>query len=244
METKNSTTRSVERTLEILECFLEYEELSLMEISDKTGLSISTVHRLAAALKSKHFIERDSFTKKYFVGSKINQLAVRFSDLNHDKLKKASYPLMLELYEKYNENVRLFVQEGESKLCIDAIESTRSLRQVILMGEKHHIMKGAAGKVLLAYMEEKNRADILRNANLEEFNLDKIKINGYALSVGEREEGLVGIAAPVYDELGKVIAALSISGPTIRFINEELNDKIADTIKFAFAISKKLGYIL
>lgn len=242
MENKNSPTRSVERALEILECFLDNDQLTLLEISEKTNLPQSTVHRLILALKSKHFIERDVDTKKYFLGSKLNQLSNKFSG-NNEYLKKIAYNHLLRLNEKYNENVRLFVQEGEYKLCIEAVESTRSLRQVIKVGDKHLLLKGAAGRVLLAYMDEDKMKEILKDDDSVYESFAKVRENGYALSIGEREEGLVGIAAPIKNEEGKVVAALSLSGPSIRFINDEMTDKIKDTIKIANDISNSLGYI-
>lgn len=71
----SSTTRSVDRTLDLLECFITDEkELSLTEISDKTGLSLSTVHRLVNALLNRQYLIRNEDNKKYFLGPKIMQL--------------------------------------------------------------------------------------------------------------------------------------------------------------------------
>lgn len=239
---KNSPTRSVERALEILECFLDEKELTLSQISDKTNLSPSTVHRIIATLQSKHFIERDSDTKKIILGYKLNQLASKLPSETYEELKKIAYNHMFKLHEKYNENVRLFVMDGEYKMCIAVVESTRSLRQIIKIGERHLLIRGAAGKVFLAYMDTKHRNEIIKDTRLDDSVFEKVIEKGYALSVGEREEGLVGIASPIMDSQGNLVAVLSLSGPSVRFVNEEMSDKVNDTVKTALEISKGLGY--
>nr|WP_312578484.1 IclR family transcriptional regulator [Sedimentibacter sp.] len=242
MEGKNSPTRSVERALEILECFLDHKELTLSQISEKTNLSPSTAHRIISTLQSKHFLERDTGSKKIFLGNKINQLSTKLPNDTHDELKKVSYRHMLKLNEKYNENVRLFILDGEYKLCIAVVESTRSLRQIIRIGERHLLVSGAAGKIFLAYMDAGRRNEIIKDTRLNDLDFEKIIEKGYALSIGEREEGLVGIASPIKNEHGKTVAVLSFSGPSVRFVNEEMTDKINDTIKTANDISRDLGY--
>ena len=244
MESKNSPTRSVERALEILECFLDEKELTLSQISDMTKLSPSTAHRIIATLQSKHFVERSSDTKKITLGNKLNQLASKLPNEIHDELKKIAYSHMLKLNEIYNENVRLFILDGEYKMCIGVVESTRSLRQIIKLGERHLLIRGAAGKVFLAYMDANIRHEIIKDTRLDDAVFEKIIEKGYALSVGEREEGLVGIASPIFDSQGKIAAVLSLSGPSVRFVNEEMSDKINDTMKIALEISKGLGYKL
>lgn len=242
MDGKNSPTRSVERALEILECFLDNEELTLSQISEKTKLSPSTAHRIIATLQSKHYLEKDADSKKIFLGNKISQLSTKLPDGTYDELKKVSYSHMLRLNEKYNENVRLFILDGEYKLCIAVVESTRSLRQIIRLGERHLLIVGAAGKVFLAYMDPDSRREIIKGTRLDDSVFDKIIEKGYALSVGEREEGLVGIASPIMNSQGKLVGVLSFSGPSVRFVNEEMTDKINDTIKAANDISRDLGY--
>lgn len=244
MKSENLPTRSVERALDILECFLDEKELTLSKISEKTNLSPSTAHRIITTLQSKHFLEKDLETKKIFLGNKINQLASKLPNEKFDELEKVSYGHMLKLNEIYNENVRLFILDGEYKLCIGVVESTRSFRQIIRLGERHLLISGAAGKVFLAYMNINIRNGIIKDTRLDEMVFEKIIEKGYALSIGEREEGLVGIASPILDLQGNLAGVLSLSGPSVRFVNEEMSDKINDTINTAKAISRDLGYKL
>lgn len=242
MENRNSPTRSVERALEILDCFLIEDKLTLNEISEKTKLSPSTAYRIMQTLQNRYFIERDDKNKKFSIGDKINKLACSVTKDQNMELRKIVYPYMEKLKEKYNENIRLYIPDGSYKLCIEVIESTREHRALIKVGERHTIIRGAAGKVFLAYLDLSLRNNILKETNITDEALEKIKENGYALSLGEREDGLVGIAAPIFNGEGKVVASLSISGPAVRFINEEMSDKIDDILKYCKEVSSQLGF--
>nr|WP_312578485.1 IclR family transcriptional regulator [Sedimentibacter sp.] len=243
MEKKNSPTRSVERALEILDCFLVEDKLTLNEVSEKTKLSPSTVYRIMQTLQNRYFIERDDKNKKFFIGNKISKLANSITNDQNMELRDASYQYMTKLKDKYNENIRLYIPDGTYKLCIEVIESTREFRAMIKVGERHTIVRGAAGKIFLAYMEKDLRNNIIKDINITEEMLNKIRVNGYALSLGEREDGLVGISAPIFNDKGNIAASLSISGPAVRFINEEMSDKINDVVKYCKEISSKLGFL-
>lgn len=244
MPEQKSTTRSIERALDILECFLsDGHALSLMEISEKTNLSPSTTHRILNSLLNRHFLERNDENKKFYLGSNIAKLGNISLKSIDENLNEIARPFMLELRDKYNENVSLYVLDKENKLCIERIQSTRTLRQIINVGDRLTISKGSVGKLFLAYMDENKQKEFFaRHNDIKLEDLMKIKEKGFAFSNGEREEGLVGIASPIYSVKGEVIAALSLSGPSIRFLNEELTDKINDNIKTADKISNALGY--
>lgn len=244
MTEKRSTTRSIERSLDILECFLHNKHgLSLMEIAEKSDLSPSTAHRILNSLLNRHFLERNSENKKFFLGSKIARLGnISLSSID-ENFKEMSKIFMIKLRDKYNENASLYILEGESKLCIERVQSSRTLRQIINVGDRVTINKGSVGRVFLTYMEEEERNRIIdKYGNISIEEIMKTKEKGYAFSNGEREEGLVGIASPVFNIKGKMIAVLSLSGPSIRFLNEDLAEKIDDTIQTAKKISNALGF--
>lgn len=240
MERQSSPTRSVERALEILECFLDQDELILLEISERTGLSGSTVLRILSALQEHDFIIKNPINKSYRLGKKIQWLAERMPGENHDELRETAYPFMKEMNERYNEDVRLFVPQGNSKLCIESVESQRELRQVVQVGTRHDLVRGAAGKIILAYMSETERKKLIPDTRKWD-TLDEVKNQGYALSNGEREEGLFGLAVPVFGENGELAAAASISGPTVRFNNENLEDKICSMVQMGKRITEAWG---
>lgn len=238
MEKQNSPTRSVERALNILECFLHKKEMILLEIAERTGLSSSTVLRILCALQEHDFIVKNPQTKKYHLGSKIGWLADMIPSESYDELKKISYPFMTALNEKWNEDIHLFVPDGNSKLCIESVDSTRELRQVVKVGSRHDVLRGAAGKVILSYMEPEDRKKVLNGLEFDEEVFEGVREMGYALSMGEREEGLCGLAAPIIDKNGKLAATISMSGATARFENQ-LEEKEAEIIRVGKDISAR-----
>jgi DNA-binding IclR family transcriptional regulator len=238
-----STTRSINRALDILECFLKEEELSLMEISNKTDLSPSTAHRLVNSLMDKHYLERDESNKKFFLGpmiARLGNVSLKSIDTNFKEIAKK---YMQELKDEFNENVALYVSEGDYKLCIERIEADRTLKQIIHVGDRLKINKGSIGKIFLAHMDEEKLKELKeRYPNIDLEEIKEVREQGYSFSDGEREEGLVGIACPIYNIKGEILAAISLSGPSIRFLDDKLNNKIEKTKKTAMEISTALGY--
>jgi IclR family transcriptional regulator, KDG regulon repressor len=241
MQEKDSSVRSVDRALDILDCFVPGRlELSLTEISQRISLSMSTTSRLVSTLERRSYLFRSRDTQRYSLGPKIAQVGVLgFSNLD---LRKVALPFMMDLNRIYDEGVSLYVVQGEERICVERIESTRPLRRVINIGDRHPLTRGAAGRVLLAYLSaEKREALLRRDPFTTEEALEELRHGGYTVSLGEREEGVSSIAAPVLDARREVVAALAISGPSVRFEGPGFADKIAKVKKHAEAISAALG---
>jgi DNA-binding IclR family transcriptional regulator len=242
MSEKTVSNRSLDRALDILEAFINNKNgMTLNEISNKIDLPPSTVYRLVMTLANRKFLERDSESKKFYLGSQLNRL-VNLSHIGaNEHLKKIAQPLMKKAFDKCNENITLYIRDDDCKLCIEKFESTRSLRHVIDIGDRVTMDKGAVGKVLLAFLDDTERKKFEREGWPTAETLDKVKANGYAISVGEREEGLIGIAAPIRNSSGDVIAAVSMSGPSIRFMDESISEKINMVVCLGKEISEALG---
>lgn len=238
MSEESSTNRSIHRALNILECFLDKGgDLRLKEISQYTDLSTSTAYRIISVLQERDYVNRDK-NKRYNLGKKISELG-NISSINVDfYLKKIAKPHMNKLREKQKEDVRLFVKEGKNKVCIEAAHSSKIENHILNIGDKHSLMNGAPGKVFLAFMNKSNRKWLLQKSNHTEEDLKAVKKKGYAVSIGEKKKGLVGIAAPIYDNYDNIIATLSLSGPADRFVDEQISDKIQDTVETAQEISE------
>ena len=100
------------------------------------------------------------------------------------------------------------------------------------------MLRGAAGKVILSYMEPEDRKKVLNGLEFDEEIFEGVREMGYALSMGEREEGLCGLAAPIIDKNGKLAATISMSGATARFENQ-LEEKEAEIIRVGKDISAR-----
>jgi len=244
VDDKQGTTslRTLERGLDILDCFHHSTtQLSLTELAAITGLNASTVFRILATLEKRNYVNRNPITKRYQLGSQIFCLFSPSSDSLD--LRTIAAPHLQHLYSLSNESVCLYVVLDKHRVCLDRIETTHPLRRVIHVGDRLSLTKGAGGKVLLAWMSEKEQQDngLLDYAMATE-ELSKIRHCGFAVSIGEREEGVAAIAAPLFNANGQIIAALSMSGPTVRLTQQLIEQMIPLVVKTAKDISLALGY--
>jgi DNA-binding IclR family transcriptional regulator len=111
-------------------------------------------------------------------------------------LAEAAAPALAELRRTTGESVQLYVRDGDRRVCVAALESPHGLRTIVAVGASLPLEKGSAGRVL--------REDAAALAR------------GFAESVGEREPGVASVSAPVRDADGRIVAAVSVSGPIER----------------------------
>lgn len=237
-----SNVRAIDRALDILCCLDDKKtELSLTDISKEVDLARSTTTRILSTLEKREFLFRDKETQKYSLGPRIAQLGmICFSNMDFRKIAK---PMMAELRDMYNESVSLYIVQGNHRVCIERIESTHPLRRVINIGDRLVLTRGASGRLLLAYTKTEKLREILeKDPYTTEGKLEELRKKEYAVSRGEREEGVTSIAAPIFNARKKMITALAISGPSIRFPEEELTERIEVVKNFARKISLSLGY--
>lgn len=237
-----SGLRTLERGLDVLDLFGHGAvRLSLTEIADKISLSPSTASRLLHTLLLRGYLSRDEETKKYIIGSQALRLTA--SSFRTFDLRPLAAPVLRMLAEKYNESLSLYVVLDGSRVCIDRIETTHALRHVVNIGDRLPLARGAGGKALLAWIPEEERKKIIPpEENLPSSELARIQKQGFAISMGERDQGVGAIAAPVFDAEGRLQCSLSLSAPIVRF-NREAFERIApDIVNAASQISAALGY--
>jgi DNA-binding IclR family transcriptional regulator len=227
-EEKKSTVRAAERALDILLCFVEASQLSMMEIAERTGLNKSTVFRLLATLESKGFVKRDPETEKYQLGFRIWELAANLDQSGDPAV--LFLPEMERLRDDLEETVSLYIRDGRERIRVQAVESRQAIRRVAPIGARMPLAVGASSKVLMAYADEEVRQEVLaapdwpKNVDREKYlrQLERIREDGYAISVEEREAGTAAVAVPVFSRRGRLVAALAVSGPVSRMNIEKM----------------------
>jgi len=162
-------------------------------------------------------------------------------------------PVMERLRDITEETVNLYVLDGFDRVCIEQAEGVHLVRQVVRLGQKIPAYCGAAGKVLVAWQPEDFIERLISHTRLKPLTkntisdvvlfkkeLAKIRMQGYAVSHGERDIEVAAVSAPVFDEEGKILASLSVSGPVSRF---EITPQVIEAVKNAASeISYQLGY--
>lgn len=226
--------RSLVRALSILkELAGKSDGMSLTEIAETTGLPPSTTHRLLTTLEAERFVRADSQGGQWRVGVEAFFVGSAFAR-NRDILMLAR-PYMRRLMDVSGETANLFVTSDHEAVCIGQIESRHAMRAITGVGGRVLLHSSAAGKVLMSHMQPVRRDQLIRNGVLGKITdqtiteplrlsdaLDEIRRVGYAIDDEEHAIGLRCVAAPVFNEFGDAVAALSVSGPSARIPDERL----------------------
>ncbi len=247
--------QTLNRMVSILECFSqERPELGVREVARLVDLPSSVAGRLMLAMKDLGVLSQNPMTRGYSIGPRVLTWAGTY--LSTCDIRIVAYPYLDELHQATHETISLYILEGADRVCIERLESTQNIRFVApRVGRRLPLHAGSAGKVMLAYLPEAAREAILTRSPLEALTertivdpdrmreeLATIRRLGYAVSFGEWILDASGVAAPIFDRNGDVLAALTISGPTQRFQGEALSGYIEQARRVARLISKGMGY--
>ena len=217
---QNSSVHSPGPELEIVRSFEHRETLSASDIVRLTGLSRSTVYRSLSILVRSDFLSRDQTRRRYLLGPRILQLGM----LARRRLAADTVvgPHLLKLHQQTRETVTFSIVDGSHRLCVQVLEAESELRQVAQAGTRYPLHLGAAGKVIIAHMDRAVASLVLQNQGVlpgevhQAFRaLDKIRRQGYAVTVGERVPGVCAAAAPVFLQ-GVVYGSVAVAGPRDR----------------------------
>ncbi|MCL5934998.1 MAG: IclR family transcriptional regulator [Firmicutes bacterium] len=154
MENKSITIiKNIGKALEILSSFTIYEpELGISEIAAKLGMYKSTVYRTLKTLEQYGFVIQNIHNQKYRLGFKLFDLGtVVISKL---EVRDVALPFMQSLCAKTRETIALNVMDNDERVCIEKVESTESIKNVIPIGYRNPIYLTAAGKLLLSHLPD------------------------------------------------------------------------------------------
>ncbi len=244
---------SIERAFNVLDIFTaEQPEMGVREISRKLLLHPSTVGRLLVTLTTLGILVQNESNHQYRLGSKVLQWSAVY--LGSLDLQKVTRPYMEELRKKTQESVSLYVPSGNERVLIERLDTSHFMRVVTQIGQRMPLYAGASGKVFLAFLPPQKRDDVLKDMRLERLTsttivdtedlrkeLILIRKLGYAISHGERVEGVSSLSAPLFNFRNQVIGAISISGPSLRLSEEKITEFIEPIISATDQISRAMG---
>lgn len=208
---------------------------TLNELCERTGLPRATAHRLAAGLETHRLLARDT-AGQWRPGPALAELGAGAAD----SVRDAAMTILPRLREITGESVQLYRREGTERVCIAAVEPPSGLRDTVPIGSRLPMTAGSGAKVLLAWADPATARIILADSDFTERTLLEVRRRGWAQSAGERESGVASISAPVRDGAGKVVAAISVSGPIDRIGRRPGARWAADLLAAADAIHKRL----
>ncbi|ETW25748.1 IclR family transcriptional regulator [Mycobacterium gastri] len=207
----------------------------LAELCDRTGLPRATAYRLAAALEVHRLLGRDE-EGRWRLGPAVSELAAQVND----SLLAASNPVLPKLRETTGESVQLYRREGTTRVCVAALEPVAGLRDTVPVGARLPMTAGSGAKVLLAHSDAATQQAVLPHAKFSERVLAEVRRRGWAQSVAEREPGVASVSAPVRNNRGVVVAAISVSGPIDRMGRRPGARWAADLLAAAEEITRRL----
>jgi IclR family KDG regulon transcriptional repressor len=250
--------QTVTNALKLLESFRGEEELGVTELSRRLDLHKNNVFRLLATLQLEGYIEQCADSDRYRLGTGCLELGQSY--LQSRSLLRRARPLLQELAAQSGESTHLGVMRDFDVVHLDGVASQGLVGTGTRIGQRLPVYCTALGKVLLGCASDATRERFER-FGLEPRSLDPrtpativdshklldqlraTALRGYALDLEECEPGLACAAAPVYDATGRVIAAMSVSGPAFRMAEGRLLDEVVPLVTAAAArLSRELGY--
>ena len=240
-------TQSIDRAAQLLVHVLETDAPPTVgELSARSGLPKSTTSRLVGALERQGLVQREPLGGQLRPGAVLTRYARR--ETGEAELVELAAPSLDRLAAETGETVNLGVPAPASVELLDQRDSRHFLGSTNWVGRLVPAHGSALGKVFFAWgalplpaapFERLAPATALDEAKLD---LPEIRARGYATTVDELEPGLWAVAAPVRDGSGRVIAALSLSGPTVRMRPRLLHRLGRCLVSEADALSARLGH--
>ena len=250
--------QTVTHALELLETFATEEELGVTELSHRLGLHKNNVFRLLATLEQAGYVEQCPRTDRYRLGARCIELGQSFA--RNRSLIRQARPLLEELAQETGEASHGAVLRDFEVVHLEGVVADRLVQPSLRVGKRLPAHCTALGKVLLGCapkgLQETYDRQVIATERLEGRTpttltdpaklLEHLRMvggQGYAVDVDECEVGLACAAAPVFDASGRVVAALSVSGPSFRLGAERVVSRIAPlVVAVAERLSQGLGY--
>jgi len=241
--------RSVQRALDLLTVLQTYQHpVRLTDLARHADLHVATVQRMLNVLVDNGFAVR--YAGGYTAGPAA--LSVAHAYLVASPLNMIAQPIMQELSAECGLTSSLYVPVVGSRVLVARVEGANPLRYTLPVGERFPLYLGAAGKTILAFMDDQRIQDLLAEISTVEHadgtikkktefraELSEIHAQGYARSAGERMLGITAIAAPILDGSGAVQGALGLTGPSDELSGDEAQRLVPELRRAATAIGTR-----
>lgn len=249
----NNKNKTVVRSMDVLNLFIEHTELSFQEIINLSGIPKTSVYRMLMSLEEMEFLEKGS-DSKYRLGL----LFLKFGHLVLARIdiRKIAYPFMNELHNDVKEAINLIVRDGNEAIYIEKIDTKQKVRLYTAIGRKSPLYAGACSRAILSFLPDSEVQEYLESIEPKSFALgtitdkDKIyetikqaRIDGFTISHSELENHTSAIASPIFNHKGEVVAGISIAGIEAKYQDENIENYAKKVKKVAEEISMRLGYM-
>ena len=253
-----ATSTTLERACDVLRLFTPQKpRWTISELARHLNVPKSGVFRLVKTFERRHFLQANNDSYEYELGSGIWELTGTVFGRRERLVEKAS-PYLSDLNKTTGLLVSLRVLENEQMVIVDRVEGNDPVKIIFPVGTHQPLNHGAPGKLLLAYHflpDSTQFHDLIARGKIIKLTdrtlvdqrrlqdeLNKIRRLGYATSDGEAIRGTIGIAAPVWNSMGQVEAALALTAVESLCNMKQLMKFLPNLKRTAELISKALGY--
>ena len=249
---QSGSVQALDRGLVLLGIIAQADGLSLTSIAQRAGIAASTAHRILATLKAANFVQCDDARGGYLIGVKAFKIGSAF--LRNRKLVDVGRSIMRDLMQESGETTNLGIENEGHVVFVSQLESHHPIRAFHRPGASGALHASSLGKAILAALPDKAVTQILHRVGMMKFTdrtivdpqallveLAQVRKRGWAIDDQERSDGMRCLGAPVFNEHGEVVGALSVSGPTVRVTEERLGE-LGPMVKRAAAdLTERIG---
>lgn len=250
---EQNTIKSLDRALLVLMELGRYDGISLTDLSNIMGESAATLYRVLVTMQGRGFTEFDDARQLWFVGSGAFLSGMPF--VRRAAPLERARPILRQLMRATGETAAIAVIDGNSACFADQVDSPAPMRAVFALGSPAPLHASAAGKAILSAFDADTRHEIVHREEhdrLTDFTIlrprrlkQEIALcheHGFSVDDQEHVTGLRAVAAPVFDAMGNVVAALTVSGPVER-IEALGTNAVGHSVRDAAAtLSEALGF--
>jgi DNA-binding IclR family transcriptional regulator len=248
------THLAVHKAFEVLEYLSESPtDATLQMIASKISMTRNKTSRLLATLCDDGLLQKDKPTGSYLLG--VNAFSLAQKLVRNSNVISLAHPVLEQLAKKHGEAVYMAVINGDDVLFLDMADCDQKVKTKTLIGKTFPLLTNAAGKVMKAleptesieWLVNKKRKKSKEIANPEVLMSELIEIRangGVAVDTGGLGEGIISVAVAVKDYAGHVIGAITMLGPSVRFLKERIEREIIPSLLEGAALaSEKFGYM-
>jgi IclR family acetate operon transcriptional repressor len=229
-----SSAKSLNKAIDILVHLGQVPEgLSLPDISLMVAQPKSTTHRLLTALEGRRFVRYEPDTRLWKIG--VEAFVVGNAFLRNRDIAGFARPVLQNLVNDSGETASLYIEDDGEIVCISQVECRQTMRVIARPGGRAKMHCSGSGKALLAHFPPERLEAVVERHGLAATtertintpmglrrNLEQVRLHGFAFDDEENSLGIRCVAAPVFDHAGEAIAAVSISGPASRIVDDRI----------------------
>jgi DNA-binding IclR family transcriptional regulator len=243
----------IDKAVRLLEEFRSADTLTLTDLSERLGMSKSTVHRLLSSLEQVGFVSKERQPGCYRLGLKLFELGSLVQA--RLELRQIAHPYLAQLVHDTDETSFLMIRDALHGVCIERIDGSHVQSLVLKIGGSLPLHAGGGTRCLLAYSPPEVLDEVLAAGPLKSFtpytitngvalraDVEQTRLQGYTLSYQDVTIGVAALGVPVFDHRNVAVGALSLSGITPRWTEAHMAEVLAAVRKAAQQISLKMGW--